>query len=100
MGHVWWLRGRMPGSERFYQWPTLEDIIALTGEFGHLNELVCATFEKGDRFDCKSMYFAAVNPILDHLEAEIRSRHREGMSSGDLKEIISAWIEEEKKKIL
>ncbi len=55
---------------------TLEDIIDLTGELEHLNELVVLTLEKEGGFTCTDAYFSKVQPVLDLLEVEIRVRYR------------------------
>jgi hypothetical protein len=74
---------------------TLEKIIDLTGELEHLNELVLFDLEKGGGFSSPASYFAAVQPILDLLEYEIRLRYRPGMTRVDMKLLVQDWIDEE-----
>ena len=74
---------------------TLETIIDLTGELEHLNELVLLDLEKGGGFSSPASYFAAVQPILDLLEFEIRFRHCPGMTRQEMKLLVQDWIDEE-----
>lgn len=74
---------------------TLEDIIDLTGEIEHLNELVMLSLERDGGFTGTEAYFATVRPILDLLEVEIRFRYRAGMSRAELKLVIQDWIDSE-----
>jgi hypothetical protein len=74
---------------------TLEDIIDLTGEIEHLNELVMLSLEKEGGFTSTEAYFAMVHPILDLLEVEIRMRYQPGMSRNEMKLIIQDWIDNE-----
>ena len=74
---------------------TLEDIIDLTGEMEHLNELVMLSLDRDGGFTSSEAYFAMVQPILDLLEVEIRVRYRPGMSKNEMKLIIQDWIDGE-----
>jgi hypothetical protein len=74
---------------------TLETIIDLTGELEHLNELVMHHLEKEGGFTSPQSYFAAVQPILDLLEFEIRFRYCPGMTRQDMKLLVQDWIDEE-----
>ena len=74
---------------------TLENIIDLTGEMVHLNELVMIRLDKEGGFTTPEVYFAMVQPILDLLEVEIRVRYQQGMSKNGMKLIIQDWIDEE-----
>ena len=74
---------------------TLEAIVELTGEIGHLNELVMLHLEKAGGFTTTSSYFATVTPILDLLEVEIRVRYRPGMTQNELKLLVQDWIDTE-----
>ena len=74
---------------------TLETIIDLTGELEHLNELVMHHLEKEGGFTSPQLYFAAVQPILDLLEYEIRFRYCPGMTRQDMKLVVQDWIDEE-----
>jgi hypothetical protein len=74
---------------------TLEKIIDLTGELEHLNELVLLDLKKGGGFSSPASYFAAVQPILDLLEYEIRLRYCPGMTREDMKLLVQDWIDEE-----
>ena len=74
---------------------TLENIIELTGEIEHLNELVMLSIERCGGFTCTEAYFTKVHPILDLLEVEIRVRYRPGMSKNEMKLIIQDWIDGE-----
>ena len=74
---------------------TLENIIDLTGEFEHLNELVMLQLKKEGGFACPESYFSAVHPILDLLEVEIRLRCHTGMGKQEMKLLIQDWIDEE-----
>ena len=74
---------------------TLEDIIDMTGEMEHLNELIMLHLEGGGGFAGTDAYFAAVRPILDMLESEIRINCHPGMEPGAMKGIIATWIDRE-----
>jgi hypothetical protein len=74
---------------------TLETIIDLTGELEHLNELVMLHLKKEGGFTSPDSYFAAVQPILDLLEFEIRFRYCPGMTRTAMKLLIQDWIDEE-----
>jgi hypothetical protein len=74
---------------------TLENIIDLTEEFEHLNELVMLHLEKEGGITSPESYFNAVHPILDLLEVEIRLRCHAGMGKQEMKLLIQDWIDEE-----
>jgi len=74
---------------------TLENIIDLTEEFEHLNELVILQIEKEGGITCPESYFNVVHPILDLLEVEIRIRYHSGMGKQEMKLLIQDWIDEE-----
>ncbi len=74
---------------------TLENIIDLTEEFEHLNELVMLQLQKNGGISCAESYFNAVHPILDLLEVEIRVRFHAGMGRQEMKLLIQDWIDEE-----
>lgn len=74
---------------------TLENILDLTGEIEHLNELVLLSLDRDGGFTSTEAYFATVQPILDMLEVEIRFRYRAGMSKNEMKLIIQDWIDGE-----
>jgi hypothetical protein len=74
---------------------TLENILDLTGEMEHLNELVMLSLEKVGGFTSAEAYFTTVQPILDLLEVEIRVRCQAGMSKNEMKLIIQDWIDGE-----
>jgi hypothetical protein len=73
---------------------TLETI-NLTGELEHLNELVLLHLKREGGFTTPASYFAAVQPILDLLEFEIRFRYRPGMTRQEMKLLVQDWIDEE-----
>ena len=74
---------------------TLEQIIDLTGEFSHLNELVMIHIEKSGGFTGQEAYFRAVQPLLDLLEVEIRVRCTAGISRQQMKLVVQDWIDQE-----
>jgi hypothetical protein len=74
---------------------TLEDLIDLTGEMEHLNELIVLHLDRDGGFTCTEAYFATVQPILDLLEVEIRVRYQPGMSKNEMKLVIQDWIDQE-----
>jgi len=74
---------------------TLENIIDLTEEFEHLNELVILQIEKEGVITCPESYFNVVPPILDLLEVEIRLRYYHGMSNQEMKLLVQDWIDQE-----
>ncbi len=74
---------------------TLENIIDLTGEFEHLNELVMLRLHKEGGITTPESYFTVVHPILDLLEVEIRIRFHTGMGKQEMKLLIQDWIDEE-----
>jgi hypothetical protein len=74
---------------------TLENIIDLTEEFEHLNELVMLQLQKDGGVTCPESYFNVVHPLLDLLEVEIRIRFHSGMGKQEMKLLIQDWIDEE-----
>ncbi len=74
---------------------TLEQIIDITGEFVHLNELVMMHIEKSGGFAGPDAYFKTVQPLLDLLEVEIRVRCLAGMTQQQMKLIVQDWIDRE-----
>jgi hypothetical protein len=74
---------------------TLEQIVDLTGELEHLNELVMLSLDRDGGFTGTEAYFSTVQPILDLLVVEIRIRCQPGMSRNEMKLIIQDWIDEE-----
>jgi hypothetical protein len=74
---------------------TLEQIIDITGEFTHLNELVMIHIEKSGGFTGPDSYFKTVQPLLDLLEVEIRIRFRPGMTQQEMKLVVQDWIDQE-----
>jgi hypothetical protein len=74
---------------------TLEQIIDLTGELEHLNELVMISLDRDGGFTSTEAYLSTVQPILDLLVVEIRIRYQPGMSRNEMKLIIRDWIDEE-----
>lgn len=74
---------------------TLENIIDMTGEIEHLNELVLLHLEQCGGFSGTQEYFSTVRPILDELEEEVRVHYREGMETAEIRRIVSTWIDSE-----
>ena len=74
---------------------TLEQIIDITGEFTHLNELVMIHIEKSGGFAGPDAYFKTVQSLLDLLEVEIRIRFRPGMTQQQMKLVVQDWIDQE-----
>ena len=74
---------------------TLEQIIDLTGELEHLNELILLHFRKCGGFTSTESYFITVQPILDMLEGEIRFRYCSGMTTQQITLIVQDWIDKE-----
>ena len=74
---------------------TLEQIIDVTGEFSHLNDLVMIHIEKAGGFTGPEEYLRTVEPILDLLEVEIRIRFSAGMTQQQMKLIVQDWIDQE-----
>jgi len=72
---------------------TLENILDLTCEMEHLNELIMLSLDKEGGFTSAEAYFSTVQPILDLLEVEIRVRYHAGMSKNEMKLIIQDWID-------
>ncbi|HVP95805.1 hypothetical protein [Methanoregula sp.] len=74
---------------------TLEQIIDLTGEFSHLNDLVTIHIERAGGFAGPDAYFRIVQPILDLLEVEIRIRCSNSITQQQMKLVVQDWIDEE-----
>lgn len=74
---------------------TLEEVVTMTGELEHLNELVMLHVEKSGGFSGTSLYFMLVTPILDQLESEIRSQCSCDMTTDAIKDIIHGWIDQQ-----
>jgi hypothetical protein len=74
---------------------TLENIIDMTGELEHLNELVMIRLGREGGFSGQQSYFTIVTPILDRLEITIRQKYHEGMDRDALKILIRGWIDQE-----
>jgi hypothetical protein len=94
-------RDNQPENSGIEQFPevftgmTLEQIIDITGEFTHLNDLVMMHIEKSGGFAGPEAYFKTVQPLLDLLEVEIRVRCRAGMTQQQMKLIVQDWIDQE-----
>jgi hypothetical protein len=74
---------------------TLENIIDLTGELEHLNELIVLHLDKAGGFTCTEMYFSTVQPVLDLLEVEIKIRSRPDMTLQEMKLLVQDWVDKE-----
>jgi hypothetical protein len=74
---------------------TLDSLIELTDELGHLNELVMIHLAQEGGFTGERSYFTIVTPILDELEIVIRHQYRPGMSRNEIKLVIQDWIDRE-----
>jgi hypothetical protein len=74
---------------------TLEQIIDLTGQLEHLNELILLHLRNNGGFTCTESYFTTVQPVLDMLEVEIRFRYRPGMTTQQITLIVQDWIDRE-----
>jgi hypothetical protein len=85
----------MECSPEVFTGMTLEQIIDITGEFIHLNDLVMMHIEKSGGFAGPDAYFKTVQPLLDLLEVEIRVRCRSGMTQQQMKLIVQDWIDQE-----
>ena len=85
----------MERSPKVFTGMTLEQIIDVTGEFTHLNDLVMKYIEKSGGFTGPDAYFKTVQPLLDLLEVEIRVRCRAGMTQPQMKLVVQDWIDQE-----
>ena len=85
----------MESSPEVFTGMTLEQIIDITGEFTHLNDLVMKYIEKYSGFTGPDSYFKTVQPLLDLLEVEIRVRCRSEMTQQQMKLIVQDWIDQE-----
>jgi hypothetical protein len=88
----------MPSDENDPEKPvrmTLEQIIDLTGQLEHLNELIVLRLRKTGGFTCTESYFTTVQPVLDMLEVEIRFRYQPGMTTQQITLIVQDWIDQE-----
>lgn len=74
---------------------TLEQVVEMTGEFEHLNELVLLRLERSGGFTGTEAYFKTVHPILDMLEIEIRVKCTPDTTAGQMKCIVRDWIDRE-----
>ena len=74
---------------------TLENIIDLTGELEHLNELIVLHLDKAGGFTSTETYFSTVQPVLDLLEVEIKIRYRSEMTMQELKLLVQDWVDKE-----
>jgi hypothetical protein len=91
-----------PSGESCQELPlnmNLEEIVDLTGEMEHLNELIMLRLTQVGGFTGTKDYFAMVHPILDLLEVEIRIRYRPGMNRDEMKRFIRDWIDCEMKAL-
>jgi len=79
---------------------TLEQIVDVTGEFGHLNELVMVKINKNGGYSSPEAYFKIVQPILDLLAVEIRIRYSPGINKQQVKRIVQDWIDKEIAQLL
>jgi len=78
---------------------TLEQVIDITGEFAHLNELVMIHIEHAGGFTGADAYFRTVQPVLDLLEVEIRVRCTAATTPQQMKLIVQDWIDLEIKAL-
>jgi hypothetical protein len=74
---------------------TLEQVIELTGELEHLNDLVKRRLELAGGFTDTAAYFKTVHPVLDMLEIEIRVKCTGDTTATRMKEIVRDWIDRE-----
>jgi len=74
---------------------TLEEVIDVSGEFEHLNELVIRQIRRSGGLKSPDDYFTIVTPILDRLEREIRVCSVQGITKQQMKLIIQDWIDKE-----
>ncbi|MFA4876908.1 MAG: hypothetical protein WC586_05805 [Methanoregula sp.] len=74
---------------------TLENLIDMTGELEHLNELVLVHLGKSGGFQSPESYLAIVSPVLDNLESAIREQYRPGMNRDEIAGVIRCWIDRE-----
>jgi hypothetical protein len=74
---------------------TLEQVIEMTGQLEHLNELILLHLRKCGGFTSTESYFTTVQPVLDMLEVEIRFRYRLGMTTQQITLIVQDWIDQE-----
>jgi hypothetical protein len=74
---------------------TLEQIVEMTGEFEHLNELVLLRLERSGGFTGTEAYFKTVHPLLDMLEIEIRVKCTHDTTAGQMTRIVREWIDRE-----
>ena len=74
---------------------TLEQVVEMTGEFEHLNELVLLRLERSGGFTGTEAYFKTVHPILDMLEIEIRVKCTHDTTASRMKCIVREWIDRE-----
>jgi hypothetical protein len=72
---------------------TLEQIVDLTGELVHLNQLILLHIEKCGGFTTHDAYFIAIQPVLDLLEVEVRYRYHSGMTTQEMKLVVQDWID-------
>jgi len=84
-----------PGKDPVSRGLTLEQVIDMTGELEHLNELVLLRLERSGGFTGTEAYFKTVHPVLDMLEIEIRVKCTQDTTSGQMKCIIQDWIDRE-----
>jgi hypothetical protein len=81
---------------------TLDRVIAETGELDHLYALVeerssSMEFEADTPVEVAQLVVEKViNPILSALEAHLRANVTSDMTADEVKEIVHAWIEEQR----
>lgn len=88
-----------PGKAPVSRGLTLEQVIEMTGELEHLNELVLLRLERSGGFVGTEAYFKTVHPVLDMLEIEIRVKCTQDTTSSQMKCIIQDWIDREIREI-
>jgi len=88
-----------PGKDPVSRGLTLEQVIEMTGELEHLNELVLLRLERSGGFTGTEAYFKTVHPVLDMLEIEIRVKCTQDTTSGQMKCIVQDWIDRELREL-
>ena len=70
----------------------LENILIVTGEMDHMNELLKHNAREKSGLSAQEMIDTVINPLLDELEDYIRSEVSAPQDTDFLKTVVHEWI--------
>ncbi|WAI02147.1 hypothetical protein [Methanogenium organophilum] len=71
---------------------SLEDVLILTGEMEHMEELIRLSARDKSGFSPQEMLDSVIHPMLDELEMYIKNEASVPQDVGRLKALVHQWI--------